>query len=99
MNRTLEFQKITPAKVIELPSHLVVEIEAVLAGRDIESFVYQAIQTYTATLRQHPDRSQLAADYDKLAIIYDELAAELADEVWLPLENEALLQLEEKVEG
>ena len=86
------------SKVIELPAHLVAEIEAVLADRDIESFVYQAIRTYTATIRQRPDTSQLAADYDKLATIYDELAAELADEVWLPLENEALLQLEEKVE-
>ena len=91
MNRTVEFQKTASSKVIELPSHLVAEIEAVLADRDIESFVYQAIQTYTATIRQHADSQQLAADYDKLATIYDELAAELADEVWLPLENEALL--------
>jgi hypothetical protein len=97
MDSTLKFRERPPSKVIELPSHLVAEIEAVLADSDIESFVYRAIRTYTATIRHEPESSQLAADYDKLATIYDELAAELADEVWLPLENEALLQLEEKV--
>jgi hypothetical protein len=39
-------------------------------------------------------QEQLARDYEELALLYDELAAELTDEVWLPLENEALLRSE-----
>lgn len=82
-------------KVIELPSDLVAQINTVLSDTSIENFVYQAIKTYTDTMRRRQEETQLAADYDQLAIIYDELAEELADEVWLPLENEALLRLEE----
>jgi len=40
-------------------------------------------------------KERLARDYDELADHYDELAAELADEVWIPLENEALLRIEQ----
>lgn len=36
------------------------------------------------------EQEQLAKDYDELAAIYFELATELADEIWIPLENEAL---------
>ena len=90
MNGTLQ------AQVVELPGQLVAEIEAVRADTNLDSFVYQAIRAYTASIRKYKEEKQLAADYDQLATIYDELAAELADEVWLPLENEALLQLEQK---
>jgi hypothetical protein len=38
---------------------------------------------------------QLAQDYDDLATIYPELAADISDEIWLPIENEALAQIEE----
>ncbi len=33
---------------------------------------------------------QLAQDYETLAMMYTELADETSDELWLPLENEAL---------
>ena len=39
-------------------------------------------------------QEKLARDYDELAEQYEELAAELADETWLPLENEALAAAE-----
>jgi hypothetical protein len=42
----------------------------------------------------HPLQEQLARDYDDLAALYAELATELADEMWLPVENEALLHTE-----
>ena len=61
----------------------------------------------TATLAQRvceqaralPEDSllELARDYDELADHYNELAAELADEVWLPLENESLLRMERDI--
>lgn len=37
---------------------------------------------------------RLARDYEELALMYEELKEELADEVWLPLENESLLATE-----
>ncbi|MBX7234636.1 MAG: hypothetical protein K1X65_09650 [Caldilineales bacterium] len=42
----------------------------------------------------HLVRDRLAHDYDILASMYAELADELADEVWVPVENAALLQTE-----
>ncbi len=39
---------------------------------------------------------RVAQDYDALAAMYDELADELADEVWMPAENAALLQTEKE---
>ena len=47
---------------------------------------------FKGPMRQ-PIQKQLARDYDTLAAIYDELA----DEVWLPAENEALLHVEKDV--
>ncbi len=39
-------------------------------------------------------KEKLAADYELLAASYDELADELADEIWLAPENEALQHTE-----
>ncbi|MEE8392692.1 MAG: hypothetical protein V3S14_18090 [Anaerolineae bacterium] len=48
--------------------------------------------------RMAPDKvsleRQLARDYEALALMYPELAAETSDELWLPLENETLVQVE-----
>ncbi len=84
----------TPSKttVVSLPSHIVAEIEAVRIDTSLESFVQEAIQAHVTMLRQQQADDQLAKDYDELALMYPDLMAELADEVWLPLENEALLQ-------
>ena len=52
--------------------------------------------------RMAPDKAllerQLAQDYDALAMMYTELADETSDELWLPLENEALAQVEGEVD-
>jgi len=62
---------------------------------DLNTFVYRAIRAYVTDLRSHQTEERLARDYDALAAMYDELAVELADEVWLPRENEALLHTEQ----
>lgn len=49
---------------------------------------------YSQSIPSRQLREQLARDYDELAAMYNELASELADEVWLPLENEALSRTE-----
>jgi hypothetical protein len=49
--------------------------------------------------KARPLQERLASDYDELADHYDELAAELADEIWLPLENEALLRVEKDIDS
>ncbi len=78
--------------IVRLPSNIVTEIEAVRADTTLESFVQEAVQAHLAVLRQQQTGQQLAKDYDELALMYPDLMADLADEVWLPLENEALLQ-------
>jgi hypothetical protein len=55
-------------------------------ARYIEFLRFRALQAHTV-------QERLARDYDELTAHYDELASELADEVWLPLENEALAGL------
>lgn len=80
--------------VVELPDELVAEIEEVSNDTGVETFVHQAVRAYVSLVRQRSREEQLAKDYDNLADLYDELAAALADEVWLPLENEALLHTE-----
>jgi len=49
--------------------------------------------------KAEPLQERLARDYDELTALYDELAAELADEIWLPLENEALLRIEKDMDS
>ena len=60
------------------------------------------LERYVEFLRFRAGKSltwqeQLVSDYDELAASYDEPAADLADEVWLPLEYEALLRAERQV--
>ena len=50
---------------------------------------------WTRRCKSERMQERLDSDYSDLADHYDELAAELADEIWLPLENEALLRFEE----
>jgi len=81
----------TQSAVVRLPERLVAEIETVKANADLERFVQQAVESYVITLRQQSLKEKLARNYEQLAADYDELATELADEAWLPAENEALL--------
>ena len=88
MSKTLE------PTIVRLPDYLVTEIELLRGDRDMEDFVCQAVQAQIQAVHRHSLQEQLARDYDGLAALYDELAGELADETWLPLENEALLHTE-----
>ncbi len=68
-------------------------------AQDLPEASLLELARYVAFLRfkakaHHPLQEQLASDYDSLATLYGELATELADEVWLPAENEALLRAE-----
>jgi hypothetical protein len=80
--------------VIKLPGDVVAEIETVRAGVDVEAFVHQAIHSYVESLLEEKLPQRLDRDYDELAAMYAELASDLADELWLPSENGALLQTE-----
>jgi glycine cleavage system regulatory protein len=84
------------AIAVTLPGRLVTEISPLLQQNDLdlETFVCRVLQTYVTMSRQHRIQVRLARDYDELATMYNELATELADEVWLPLENQALLHTE-----
>jgi len=75
---------------ITLPGDLVAEVEPLLqqSDMDLDTFVRRIVQAHITALQQRRIQERLARDYDELAAMYDELATELADEVWLPLENE-----------
>ena len=80
--------------LVKLPGSLVTEIQGVQPGANLDSFVRQAVHAYIAAGRRRELQQQLVKDYDALAAMYSEVAAELSDEVWLPVENAALLQTE-----
>lgn len=82
--------------LIRLPQYLVIEIEAIGEGHNVEHFVEQAVHIYVQSLQRQQLTVQLAQDYSDLAASYGELAHELADDVWLPSENEALEWTENK---
>ncbi len=71
------------------------EIQDVQPGVNLDSFVQQAVRAYITAVRPRALQQQLARDYDALAVMYSELADELADETWLPAENAALLRTEQ----
>jgi restriction endonuclease Mrr len=64
----------------------------------VEQTDTDASARYSQSMPSHKLRERLAQDYDDLAAMYDELADELADEVWLPLENEASSRTESLTE-
>jgi hypothetical protein len=69
----------------------------IVLARELPEASLLELQRYVEFLRfkarqRLPQQAQLARDCDELAASYGELAAELADEVWLPIENEALLR-------
>jgi len=80
--------------LVKLPGSLVTEIQTAQPGANLERFVRQAVRAYITTTRRRKLQQQLARDYDALAAIYGELTDELADEIWLPAENAALLHTE-----
>ncbi|MBM4456456.1 MAG: hypothetical protein FJ011_01620 [Chloroflexi bacterium] len=83
--------------LVKLPDSLVTEIQGVQPGVNLDSFVRQAVRAYITAARRRALQQKLAKDYDALAAMYSELADELADEVWLPAENAALLRTEQGI--
>jgi len=83
--------------LVKLPGSLMTEIQGVQPDVNLDSFVRQAVRAYIAAARRRKLQQQLAKDYVALAAMYSELAAELADEVWLPVENAALLRTEQGI--
>lgn len=86
---------------ITLPRSLIAEIEPIIeeTQTSLEDFVRQAVTTYLRIIERRKLQAPLECEYDSLADMYDELAAELADETWVPLENEVLLQFERGLEA
>lgn len=80
--------------LVKLPGSLVTEIQGIQPGVNLDSFVREAVGAYIVADQRRRLQQQLAQEYDALAAMYSELADELADEVWLPAENAALLQTE-----
>ncbi len=83
---------------MEKTQELRVEIIAALDILPFESLKLLAEFVTFLRDRMIPNKAllerQLAQDYEALAIMYDELADETSDELWLPLENETLVQVE-----
>lgn len=77
----------TLAKQIYEQAQALPEESLLELARYVEFLVYKAGKSLSL-------QERLARDYGELAEHYEELAAELADETWLPLENEALATTE-----
>ncbi len=83
---------------MEKAQELRVEIITALEILPLESL--KLLTEFATFLRDRmaPDKvsleRQLAQDYEALAMMYTELADETSDEIWLPLENETLAQVE-----
>lgn len=84
MNNTIK-----PIAVI-IPDDLLAEIEAVQANADLESFVCQAVRSYIGAIRQRKRHNKVNREYAGSEGQYHELSADLAEEVWLRLEQDAL---------
>ena len=63
----------------------------------LEAIVNEAVAEYLRLWKKRKRRDQLAAEYEELAAIWKELAEDIADEKWLPAENEALIKFEKSL--
>ncbi len=88
------------SRTIIISERLTAEIQSIIDETHIpfEDFVHQALMAYLQAWKRRKLQTQLEQEYEDLAAMYDELAAELADETWLPLENETLLHFEQNLE-
>lgn len=67
------------------------------ATQSDKAIVNGAVAEYLRQWERRRMREQLVVQYYELAAMWDELAEDLADERWLPVENEALLQFEREL--
>jgi hypothetical protein len=65
----------------------------------VEAVMNEAVTTYLQTYAERKLRERLQQDYQALAEMWPELKAELDDEKWLAVENEALAKFEQSIEG
>lgn len=84
---------------VTLSPEILSDLEPVVAEtrESIETIVNGAVAEYLRQWERRRMREQLVVQYDELAAMWDELAEDLADERWLPVENEALLQFEREL--
>ena len=84
---------------VTLSPKAISELESVAAEthESIESLVNTAVAEYARLWKKRKAHEQLARQYEELAALWAELAGDLADEKWLPVENEALLQFEKRL--
>lgn len=84
---------------VTLSPEILSNLEPVVAEtrESIETIVNGAVAEYLRQWERRRMREQLVVQYDELAAMWDELAEDLADERWLPVENEALLQFEREL--
>ncbi len=80
------------SKIISVLDFLPVESLRLMA--EFAEFLRTKSLSWRPFLAQFNTSSQLAQDYDDLATMYTELADDIGDEVWLPLENESLAKVE-----
>ncbi len=84
--------QILKSKIISVLDFLPVESLRLMA--EFAEFLRTKALSWRPFLAQFNTSHQLAQDYDDLATMYTELADDIGDEVWLPLENESLAKVE-----
>jgi predicted transcriptional regulator len=91
---------VSETRTITLSPDIVAELEPLAAENHIslEAAVNIAIAEYLRQREHRPTDGQLAQQYDELAEIWRELAADMAGEQWLAVENEALSHFEEALD-
>lgn len=84
---------------ITLSPKLLSEIEplAVETHQSIDAIVNAAVIDYLRLMRKRKLREQRAKQYAELAAMWHELAEDIADEKWLPVENESLHKFEKRL--
>lgn len=84
---------------ITLSPKVLADLEPIRAEthESLELIVNAAIAEYLRLWKKHKLREFLAKQYDELAVMWNELAEDLAEERWLSVENEALLKLEKSL--
>lgn len=77
------------------------ELESIAAQQNttVASVIQAALDVYLQTRHQRVLRERLQQDYQALTEMWPELKAELDDEKWMAVENEALAKFEQSIEG
>ena len=87
-------------KRVTLSPQILSELEPIIAEthENIEAIVNVAMAEYLRLWKKRKSREQLAKQYEELAAMWNELAEDVADEKWLPVENEALSKFEKALD-